>query len=93
MKVASAVVERARLVQNVLESGQQSVEVRDGRREESRCETACKPIAFASSSPPFTALQKLPVTKIVDNLMECRSSPETDDYRYFDPKLLRSADR
>ncbi|CAF1590951.1 unnamed protein product [Adineta ricciae] len=35
---------------------------------------------------------KLPVTKIVDNLMECRSSPETDDYRYFDPKLLRSTD-
>ncbi|CAF1222221.1 unnamed protein product [Rotaria sordida] len=34
---------------------------------------------------------KLPVTKIVDNLMECRSSPETDDYRYFDPKL-RSTD-
>jgi hypothetical protein len=37
--------------------------------------------------------KKLPVTKIVDNLMECRSSPETDDYRYFDPKLLRSTDR
>ncbi|UJR14602.1 hypothetical protein I4U23_001597 [Adineta vaga] len=35
---------------------------------------------------------KLPVTKIVDNLMECRSSPETDDYRYFDPKLLRPTD-
>ncbi|CAF4651956.1 unnamed protein product [Rotaria sp. Silwood1] len=34
---------------------------------------------------------KLPVTKIVDNLMECRSSPDTDDYRYFDPKL-RSTD-
>ncbi|CAF4358903.1 unnamed protein product [Rotaria socialis] len=35
---------------------------------------------------------KLPVTKILDNLMESRSSPETDDYRYFDPKLLRPAD-
>ncbi|CAF3627226.1 unnamed protein product [Adineta steineri] len=35
---------------------------------------------------------KLPVTKIVDNLMECRSSPETDDYHYFDPKLLRPTD-
>ncbi|CAF0722597.1 unnamed protein product [Didymodactylos carnosus] len=35
---------------------------------------------------------KLPITKIVDNLMESRSSPETDDYRYFDPKLLRATD-
>jgi len=35
---------------------------------------------------------KLPVTKIVDNLMESRSSPETDDYRYFDPKLHRPQD-
>ncbi|CAM4866718.1 unnamed protein product [Rotaria socialis] len=34
---------------------------------------------------------KLPVTKIVDSLMENRSSPETDGYRYFDP-TLRSAD-
>ncbi|CAF5145026.1 unnamed protein product, partial [Rotaria magnacalcarata] len=34
---------------------------------------------------------KLPVTKIVDCLMENRSSPETDGYRYFDP-TLRSAD-
>ncbi|CAF2065083.1 unnamed protein product [Rotaria magnacalcarata] len=34
---------------------------------------------------------KLPVTKIVDCLMENRSSPEIDGYRYFDP-TLRSAD-
>ncbi len=40
----------------------------------------------------YLLFKKLPVTKIVDNLMECRSSPETDDYRYFDPKL-RSSDR
>ncbi|XP_034015687.1 LOW QUALITY PROTEIN: sec1 family domain-containing protein 1 [Thalassophryne amazonica] len=31
----------------------------------------------------------LPVTRIVDNLMEMKSHPETDDYRYFDPKMLR----
>uniref|UniRef100_A0A672LYC7 Sec1 family domain-containing protein 1-like n=1 Tax=Sinocyclocheilus grahami TaxID=75366 RepID=A0A672LYC7_SINGR len=31
----------------------------------------------------------LPVTRILDNLMEMKSNPETDDYRYFDPKMLR----
>ena len=46
----------------------------------------------------FTALllaslfQNLPVTKVVDALMELKSAPETDDYRYFDPKLLRATD-
>ncbi|CAH1791865.1 unnamed protein product [Owenia fusiformis] len=34
----------------------------------------------------------LPVTRIADNLLEMRSSQETDDYRYFDPKLLRGSD-
>ena len=38
-------------------------------------------------------MQKLPVTKIVDALMESKSMAEVDDYRYFDPKLLRPADR
>nr|XP_013002441.1 sec1 family domain-containing protein 1 [Cavia porcellus] len=33
--------------------------------------------------------QNLPVTRILDNLMEMKSNPETDDYRYFDPKMLR----
>jgi sec1 family domain-containing protein 1 len=33
---------------------------------------------------------KLPLTKIVDNLMELKSTQELDDYRYFDPKLIRS---
>uniref|UniRef100_A0A8V5G7R8 Sec1 family domain-containing protein 1 n=1 Tax=Melopsittacus undulatus TaxID=13146 RepID=A0A8V5G7R8_MELUD len=33
--------------------------------------------------------QNLPVTRILDNLMELKSNPETDDYRYFDPKMLR----
>ena len=33
------------------------------------------------------------MTKVVDSLMELKSSPETDDYRYFDPKLLRATDR
>jgi len=37
--------------------------------------------------------QKLPVTKIVDALMESKSMAEVDDYRYFDPKLLRPGDR
>uniref|UniRef100_A0A4W4E0J9 Sec1 family domain-containing protein 1 n=1 Tax=Electrophorus electricus TaxID=8005 RepID=A0A4W4E0J9_ELEEL len=31
----------------------------------------------------------LPVTRILDNLMDMKSNPETDDYRYFDPKMLR----
>ncbi|XP_029454859.1 sec1 family domain-containing protein 1 isoform X2 [Rhinatrema bivittatum] len=34
----------------------------------------------------------LPVTRILDNLMEMKSNPETDDYRYFDPKMLRGND-
>jgi len=38
-------------------------------------------------------VQKLPVTKIVDALMESKSMAEVDDYRYFDPKLLRPTDR
>ncbi|NWS46203.1 SCFD1 protein, partial [Probosciger aterrimus] len=37
--------------------------------------------------------QNLPVTRILDNLMEMKSNPETDDYRYFDPKMLRGSDR
>ncbi|KAK2141155.1 hypothetical protein LSH36_1153g00057 [Paralvinella palmiformis] len=36
--------------------------------------------------------RNLPVTKVVDALMEMKSSQETDDYRYFDPKLLRASD-
>ncbi|KAK3927655.1 Protein sly1-like protein [Frankliniella fusca] len=34
----------------------------------------------------------LPVTRIVDELMEVKGSQETDDYRYFDPKQLRVTD-
>lgn len=34
----------------------------------------------------------MPVTKVVDALMELKTAPETDDYRYFDPKLLRATD-
>jgi sec1 family domain-containing protein 1 len=33
---------------------------------------------------------KLPVTKIADNLMDLKSSPDIDDYRYFDPKLIKN---
>ena len=36
--------------------------------------------------------QNLPITKLVDALMEMKSSQETDDYRYFDPKLIRVTD-
>ena len=32
----------------------------------------------------------LPLTKLVDALMERKSTPETDEFKYFDPKLLRS---
>uniref|UniRef100_A0A3B1JBJ3 Sec1 family domain containing 1 n=1 Tax=Astyanax mexicanus TaxID=7994 RepID=A0A3B1JBJ3_ASTMX len=35
----------------------------------------------------------LPVTRILDNLMDMKSNPETDDYRYFDPKMLRGSER
>lgn len=35
----------------------------------------------------------LPVTRIVDALMELKSMQETDDYRYLDPKLLRASDQ
>lgn len=34
----------------------------------------------------------LPVTRVVDALMELKSDQETDEYRYFDPKLLRAVD-
>ena len=34
-------------------------------------------------------IKNLPVTRIVDHLMELKPSPETDDFRYFDPKLLK----
>ncbi|KAJ8391420.1 hypothetical protein AAFF_G00090500 [Aldrovandia affinis] len=34
----------------------------------------------------------LPVTRILDNLMEMKSNPDTDDYRYFDPKMLRGSE-
>lgn len=35
---------------------------------------------------------KLPITRLVDALMELKSLPETDDYRYLDPKLLGRAE-
>nr|XP_032801307.1 sec1 family domain-containing protein 1 [Petromyzon marinus] len=35
---------------------------------------------------------KLPATCLLDRLMEMKASPETDDYRYFDPKLIRGND-
>lgn len=35
--------------------------------------------------------QTLPITRITDALMEAKSNPETDDFRYFDPKLLAKA--
>ncbi|EDW25373.1 GL26465 [Drosophila persimilis] len=34
----------------------------------------------------------LPVTKITEQVMECRSNAETDDYLYLDPKLLKGGD-
>ncbi|XP_029688903.1 sec1 family domain-containing protein 1 [Takifugu rubripes] len=34
----------------------------------------------------------LPVTRILDSLMDMKSNPETDEYRYFDPKLLRGSE-
>ena len=34
----------------------------------------------------------LPVTKILDSLMELKSTTEVENYRYFDPKLSRTID-
>lgn len=34
----------------------------------------------------------MPVTKITEQLMECKSGSETDDYIYLDPKLLKRSD-
>ncbi|CAO1352245.1 unnamed protein product [Diamesa hyperborea] len=34
----------------------------------------------------------LPVTKITEQLMECRNNAEIDDYLYLDPKLLKGGD-
>ena len=34
----------------------------------------------------------LPVTRIVDNLMELKSSPELEEYLYLDPKVLKVSD-
>lgn len=33
--------------------------------------------------------KNLPLTRITDNIMEQKGSPETDDYRYFDPKMVK----
>lgn len=33
--------------------------------------------------------KNLPVTRIVDSIMDQKHSPETEDYRYFDPKMLK----
>lgn len=33
--------------------------------------------------------QNLPITKIVDHLMEFKNSQEMDEYHYFDPKQLK----
>jgi hypothetical protein len=34
----------------------------------------------------------LPITRIVDALMEMKSVPEAEEFRYFDPKLLKVSD-
>ncbi|XP_037799503.1 sec1 family domain-containing protein 1-like [Penaeus monodon] len=35
---------------------------------------------------------KLPITRIVDHLMELKNSEEEKEYKYFDPKMLRPGD-
>lgn len=39
-------------------------------------------------------LQNLPITKLTEQVMECRSGSggEVDDYLYLDPKLLKGGD-
>lgn len=34
----------------------------------------------------------MPVTKITEQLMDCRSGNDNDDYLYLDPKLLKRGD-
>uniref|UniRef100_A0A1A9VZV3 Protein sly1 homolog n=1 Tax=Glossina brevipalpis TaxID=37001 RepID=A0A1A9VZV3_9MUSC len=34
----------------------------------------------------------LPITKLTEQIMESRSNPDTDDYLYLDPKLLKGGD-
>lgn len=34
----------------------------------------------------------MPVTKITEQLMECRTGGELDDFLYLDPKLLKGGD-
>lgn len=36
--------------------------------------------------------KNLPVTRIVDAIMEQKNIPEIEDYRYFDPKMLKVND-
>lgn len=37
--------------------------------------------------------KNLPVTRIVDAIMNHKNIPETDDYRYFDPKMLKVSEQ
>lgn len=39
-----------------------------------------------------SVFQNLPVTKITEQLMECRTGGDLDDYLYLDPKLLKGGD-
>lgn len=39
-----------------------------------------------------TCPQNLPVTKITEQLMECRTGGDLDDFLYLDPKLLKGGD-
>ena len=36
--------------------------------------------------------KNLPITRIVDGIMEQKNIPEIEEYRYFDPKMLKSND-
>lgn len=42
---------------------------------------------------PACLQQNLPVTKIVDELMEMRQSNEVEDYYYLDPKQLKRVEQ
>jgi len=36
--------------------------------------------------------KNLPITRIVDSIMDNKNSQDTEDYRYFDPKMIRGSD-
>lgn len=80
--------------EHVFQVGVPGLKLRDGGCEELGGETTCESLVkvFVFASSDVNRLQNLPVTKIVDNLMDFKSSQEMDEYHYLDPKQLKLAE-